>query len=953
MNRTTKFVTCLLAAAVCAATIAGCSGRRSEQRRIEGDAYFRLTKYDEAKQAYRAALDSNPDNVEAKFGMARIALVESRVEDAVDGFLDVIEQDPTFEEAYVEVVKVRFDQGRLDDALAIADSLSTVNEVRGGILRSLLFIRNNDPSQAIDELTALRDKYPDSAEVRINLGAVYAATKQFDQAEVELAYVVDSIDPDNVAARVNLIEAYRGQGRTEEVVQTFEDLLSESPDNVSLKLAYAMSLMYAGRPEDAETTAREVLDTGASPGWANYVIGSSYLARDDYDAAIPFLRSAVNELPGNVAVERQLAAARSGGRTLTAGRPGPVRPDALPADDRDWKSLWRMGALETLISRVNELRTTDDRDLKEALVFTALFTNRPDLARDLAKDLPADAPAVRFLAALDEALEARDPNLILEHYKSWNEDTEMRRTFKDNAYGYALALGGARGEALKVYSAVLQKWPDNMVCLYNIANVFRSTRSPQYAARAVEQIISKYPDNVDAHLFLYRIYGEAGMQGEARRAAEAAFVIYPDNPRFVINLAEAYLKMGMGEQAENVLNRVMQSMPEDPSLLLAMAGVQLQMDNIDAAKENLEAALPSFELSAPIGRTKSLIAARMDDWPAVRSHYANAAVSDLNAVDRYLYATARLKNGEDLGALRPLFAEPGGDSAMGGQTENVVWMALGGETDNDNADAALARKLADDREALARLTEALAYRYAGLADQAYDGVNALISDGFDEPFIVELALAVLSTKTDADVKRADAQRFVEQYGTRPGVWIEAASVMKSLESTEEEGRMLERAAELAPDNVAALSALASYYDRANDVDKAIETYRRLAELRPDSVVTNNNLAYNLIQSGGDAGEALRYAQKALERDGNNPSILHTVGVAQMRTNALDQSFESLNRAKQLRPGDPDILFDLGKLLIEMDRAPEGKSQIQLAVQYTNLFGLDFDRQTEALELIQQ
>jgi len=122
---------------------------------------------------------------------------------------------------------------------------------------------------------------------------------------------------------------------------------------------------------------------------------------------------------------------------------------------------------------------------------------------------------------------------------------------------------------------------------------------------------------------------------------------------------------------------------------------------------------------------------------------------------------------------------------------------------------------------------------------------------------------------------------------------------------------------------------------------------------PEDPYASNNLAYCILQTDGDAKEALQLAQKALEKLPRNAEVIHTLGLAQVRTGDAEEGRKNLTVALEMRPGDPTLMLDYGKLLIEQNQVDEGRNNIQLALRYAGQLGLDFPRKAEAEQAVNQ
>jgi Flp pilus assembly protein TadD len=162
---------------------------------------------------------------------------------------------------------------------------------------------------------------------------------------------------------------------------------------------------------------------------------------------------------------------------------------------------------------------------------------------------------------------------------------------------------------------------------------------------------------------------------------------------------------------------------------------------------------------------------------------------------------------------------------------------------------------------------------------------------------------------------------------------------------------INKAVEVEPNDPNVLFAKGRYYTLQKDTKEAITALRHLVQVRPDDSIANNNLAYHLLMAGGDEKEALHCAEVAQKGMPNDPFVVHTLGVAQLRVGDFEHSQKNLEMALQLKPGEPALLLDYGKLLIALQRKDEGRHHIEAALSYAKEMGLDFDRKAEAEEIL--
>jgi len=239
----------------------------------------------------------------------------------------------------------------------------------------------------------------------------------------------------------------------------------------------------------------------------------------------------------------------------------------------------------------------------------------------------------------------------------------------------------------------------------------------------------------------------------------------------------------------------------------------------------------------------------------------------------------------------------------------------------------------------------------GLYGPAYDALNVVTKSAGPSPVVTALLFDVIARGGAGTDVMAKASANAEASSGDPDVWLGLARVCARMKDMPGERKALDRAFELAPDRVQVLMQRSGYFERQGDPVEAGKVYQRLAELLPDDPAVCNNLAYNILQTGGDAKRALDLAQQAHAKLTSNPRVLHTLGLAQLRTGNLEDGRKNLTIALEQQPADPTILLDVGQLLIAQEKADEGRKYIEMALLYAGQLGLKFDRRAEAEALL--
>ncbi len=944
---------CLLLAAIPA-----CGGRRSQQQTELGQTFLGIGKIDEARQAFEKALKLNPQNADAELGMARCFAVQDNLEEALAHYRNVIELDPPREIAYVEAVRILLRKERRDEAQSLAMDFEKINPEKGGILHAFVLQTAGQTGEAIALLENLAATYPTSAEVRVSLATAQAATGQDAKAVEILEDVLKNIDPDSLAARMKLVEVYQKQGKTDEIVAQFREMVKQEPDDLGLQLALARSLVDQKEYTEAEEIARAILREMPESGWANYVVGACLLAREEYEKAVMYLQTAAQALPESEVVREYLAAARSAGAPQTqAAQPAPSTPPSptaveappQPSEVAPWQTLWKQARLDLLLQQGDALLATEEPNLRETLVVAALLSGNRPRARHFAEGLPQDAP----LQALLTALERQNTEASLAVFDTWTETDPERVILRDNAYGFALMLVGARAKALQELSECYAAAPENAVTLFNLATMYRTARLPEYAVQVLDKLLALYPDNLSARRILLRLLVDANDMSRARAIAELTYQLYPHDAEAVVDLARIYRITGEVDLAQNLLKSALAADPESGPLRIAEARLNLLKGQADAVLQSLEGrAFDSVELAAASESLRAFALAEKGDWPAVTASCESLPPERRSPGLHLLFAAARLHEGKPDAALAAL--DQAGELPWERLNGATPVLAALGKLDAPEESRELVDRLTAAPEALALYAHGVACLAESLPDCAltpFETVNAMAPNS---PALTVLMLDALASAIRVDDPAQKARDLAQQAPDDPRTWLALATFCRVKKDSDGENAAIQKALELDADNAAAWLLRARYLESNGDQAGAIPAYERVLAARPGDPVVGNNLAYLILETGGDPQRALELAQAAMDAAQGNPAIqpnvLHTLGLAELRAKKLDDAEKHLGLALQMRPGDPTLLLDFGALLLEKGDAGAGQRHIRLAIEYAERLGLDFPRMEEAQRL---
>ncbi len=951
----------LAAVALLTALLAsGCGGRRSDQHRELGDTYFRLGQLTEAMREYEAAIQANPENAGAHFGAGRTHRARDSAEEALESFQRATEAQPDFEAAYAEAARYLIELGRPDEALAWAERFADAAPIDGGILKAFILLESGAPGEAVASLEELIEGRPDSVRLHVTLGAVQLAANQPASAEQTLRRVLDELDSASLPARMALIEVHHAQDNLEEAISEYQHLVEqqqavvdESPGDAEaqellrqFELTLARSLLEDGQVDAAEALAEPIVQDMPGSGWANYIMGAIYVEREQYADAIPYLQTAQRALPQQPEVDRQLTFARRGGDDAPASPTPTETAEAPSAEEADWEDLWRQARVRTLVEQRNAVASAGDTTGREAVAAAALFLDDLELAAELAQELPGDSPLREFIS-LVTAEQYQD---VMNFLDSWEETTPRRRVLKQNVAAYTYSQLGMRARAFNTFALCLDEWPEDGMALYNLAGMYQRADMPEFMIGTLQRLVSIHPRSLDNRMMLLRGLVNAGRYEEARNYAESVYGIFPREPDAIIGLAHAYTNTGDAALAEDVLKRAIQNNPDEKRLQIALVEVLLHRESVGPAVELATELVRDSSHPAETSRAAAFAFARNGDWDAARGAAGNPPGQADLAV-HLLKAAAELHGGDPDQALETL---QNAANALPGQAHRIAPLraALGDTVElRAPAQQAIAELLEEaDSAVLVEYIHGQAAMDARFFASAYDRFAWVHGELGSPGALLTPLMASLAHPDATDDPAETARELAESHSDAVQGWLGLADVLEAHGDSAGAEEALEQAIAVAPDHLDALFALAQHAEEQGNDQLALETYRRLYELEPSHPVVNNNLAYFILHTGEDPNEALSLAETAQSQLQAHPNVLHTLGLAQLRTGRFDEAQRNLGFALELRPGDPTVLLDFGHLLAAIDREEEGRLHAELAIQYADQLDLDFPRRSEAEEL---
>ncbi|TVS08279.1 MAG: PEP-CTERM system TPR-repeat protein PrsT, partial [Gammaproteobacteria bacterium] len=789
----------------------------------------------------RNLLQREPDNVEARLLLGRVALRQGDVSEAVTQLSRAQALGASAEQFALPLADALIRQNRADEALDVLDEIEGAerNTVSWLLAQANALVSQRRLVAAADALERAAGLAPEDPDVMLARARLAAVRNEQDRAETLVDRVIDqhgnradahhlraelhlaagnsaaaaaalqralalyateSVSSAELSAFAQLVQIQLGSADREGLEKTRDQLRGRAPSSTIALYVSAASDHLAGDYADASRTLQELLAASESVQFL-LLAGANHLALNALGQAEQVLQRALSLEPGQVGATRLLAETRR--------RQG--RPDAalqllrgLPVAGEDSGLLLQMGGLAL------------DADQPRDAVVHLEEANR----------LSPGTPAVQLqLARAYLALDRTD------------EAVEMfRGPFGSEAQGAVetavrLLTGAASGQdpeaaAARAESTLAEAAQDAErimgVALYHQA-LGATDRSRQLLRRSLEVDEAFNP----ARVALAAIAMSQGEAGQARSLFSEALVREPDNRQALLGLSQVALAEGTLEEASELLSRAVSREPGNAVVRMAQLRVEAQRGDTERMLAAANSAAEAIPADPDILTFRGLVRLASGDGEGALADLARAAeiapradrLHNLGqaqaAAGRVDEARANLERALDLDARRP------------------TTLRLLAQLERQRGETTAARRLARRLQSL-EPESAAGYHEEALtreAERAWPEAARFYREAFERESTVERALAYFRARGAAG-------------GPEPQI-------------------LLQRWLAQAPDDIPARLVLAQHHLSLGDAPGVVREYTAIIERDPDNVVALNNIAWQLGELG-EYSRALDYGRRAVD-----------------------------------------------------------------------------------------
>ncbi len=837
--------------------------------------------------------------------------------------------------------------------------------------------------EAIAMLNEIMKKFPEVAEPVIFLAGLYDRRGDRPKSEAVIKQATERIKdpPSRRNLGLQLARLYDQWGRAEDACTVLEALSSEEPDSIPIRRRLLNNSSLAKDPNKAQKLVDRIKALEGDEGrqwrieqarlWFNgtdfdkhsseiiSILKENLLANPDdqqsrivlahtyerigrLQMALATYREALNRSPQDVELIASTVTALlnaheydEAARILSRiSKEGLTSPELQRLQ---FQNVIRRGDLDSAANMLKGYLVTDPNNIPMGLSLAVLKMQQGEF--DDAREL------------LDE-LRAKDPNSL----PTIVAQIELNVS-EDKA-----------DEALKLCDEIIEDHDNSMAYLIR-ARAYFNLKQLDKAAEDFDRAVSMYPKNADVWIARSDFYAFSGQRENSMADMEQALSLAPDNPSVQGLAVDMFLTSGKREkvrQARTIIDRSLESNPDNADLRFLKARSLLgeptapSIQNAIQILEKLTQDRPEF--SEAWRMLAQVLTRQGQSARAIDTILEGLVHNDKNKALLMLKARAEAAKSPFLAiaTLKQLLAlDPNDITAAMRLADAYV------ATNEPDKAENLLRELLARCDASLRRTCRIVLAAAMYANdkkaEAQAEFDSLVAAEPNDPAPILQEVGLLGEDKLWDRIESKA---VDWYQKHPEDIETPLAIANTLASNDDAvpGKAAENILRMLfkdhEGDIRIAGTLAILMQRLDRNDEAAEFYRRVIEIRPDDVVSLNNLAWIVCEHQDKHAEALELAQKGLKIAPKYIDLIDTRGVAYYRMGRFTDAIRDFTDCIELYPEETAAVtaayFHLARAFAKVKDANNALENLNKALSLNErLGGLSGHDLAEANDLLEE
>lgn len=703
-------------------------------------------------------------------------------------------------------------------------------------------------------------------------GDRYFAQEKFPEAVLTYGRALQ-IDPKFAAAHYKIAKCQLKLANWASAFQELQRTTDLEPQNLPAHLDLGQLLLAGGRAPDARDQAQLILKSNPQDLGALILLSDADAQMGNLQDALREAADVVKTSPSNATVYFNLAVIQQRASAFPDAIANYLKAEALsPASPA---SPMALGSLYQSQKRWDDA----EKAFRRAM---AIAPKNP---------APRAALAAMYLAQGQGASAER---VLLEAKADLRDNPAAFRMLGD----YYLSLGDS-AKALTEFASILKDHPKDLNIRKSYIQVLILTHQIDEAAKLTGEILKKSPQDVEGLILKGQILLQNGKFQDALQTLQQAVKGDPANPVGHYQLGMAFLALGNANQAESQWREAVELRPTLTDAWIAL-GTSATQRRDWTNLEQISIQLKKISPQSPGG---------------------------------YLFhATARFNLGD------PVSAEADLNLLVQGSPENPMGYVKLGQLRTSQKRWNEAERFY--REALKR---ARAYPDAiqgmvdldlrrGRSTDALQFIQAQIDrDPNNAALYVLQGQSYLQEKRLSDAERSFS-RCVELDKQSLTGFIMLGQVAHAQGRSTDAIASYQHAIAIAPNNAGLYTTLGATYEGQGNWQEAQTAYQRALALEPEQALAANNLAYLLLEHGGNVNVALTLAQTARRGLPDIPNSADTLGWAYFQNGAYSVAVALFEKAVKDAPSNATYRYHLGATYQKLNELGRARSEFEKSIR---------------------
>jgi tetratricopeptide (TPR) repeat protein len=705
-----------------------------------------------------------------------------------------------------------------------------------------------------------------------------------------------------------------------------------------------------GKYREAEIQYRNAVQLDSRFAQAHYQLGQTYLKLSDTNRAFQELNRTVELAPDNYRAHTDLANLLVATRNPEYIKAAEPHLDILrdkqpnnPETHEAWANYYAAKNNIPAAMQAMQQAIASDPNRSESYLLLALFqfrSNLPDQAEaNFKKATEVDPKAVnaqlalggfyqtrnrlpeaenQFKHAIDVAPKSPEPRaalvrLLMQESKKDEAESVLRQTKKDlsdNPEGYRM-LGdfyfgtGDLDKAATEYTSLYSDHPKDLRVKKNYVQILILKNRLDEATKLNNEILKANAHDVDALVYKAQLQLRQNDPAGAADSLQSALRNDPDNAVAHYQLGNAFAQQHDENRAESEWREAVHIRPDLTDAQRALAGLELRRGDVDAVLQTAQQIIVAQPYS-PDGFILKGIA------DLARLKYNDAQHDAEQAAQRAPQSAAPSVQLGNIQLAQKHFAE----------AEKFYQQAL--EQDPSST------------EGLSGLMNT--YFVQKQFDKAIAAANAQIAKSPNNAnFYDLLGTALFNGKKDLPGAEAALRKAIDLDKTNTDALAKLGKVQVQEGSADKALALYQQSIKDNPREVTFYILSGELYEAKKDWDHAKGMYQQALSISPDHPLASNNLAYVILEQGGNVDVAMGLAQTARRGMPDSPNAADTLGWAYYQKgiygSAISQFQEALRLGeKRGDPEDAELHYHLGLAYQKDNKTGLARQQLEKAVK---------------------